>query len=197
VPLLNERIQDGYVHVLGELVNHPGVTVLASGGEQDADPPAPTILQTSVADLLADVDGLFRECFGPTVLVVSYTDEDQLLDVARIIDGQLTATIVGEPDDQVAPALVRLLAGKAGRLLWNQWPTGVSVTYAQQHGGPYPATTTPTTTSVGTAAISRFLRPVAYQGFPAQLLPEVLRDEGPAGVPRRIDGRLRDSAPSA
>jgi NADP-dependent aldehyde dehydrogenase len=192
VPLLNERIQDGYVHVLGELADHPAVTVLAAGGELDADPPAPTILQSSVTDLLADQEGLFRECFGPTVLVVSYTDEDQLLDVARAIDGQLTATIAGEPDDEVVPELVRLLAGKAGRLLWNQWPTGVSVSYAQQHGGPYPATTSPTTTSVGTAAISRFLRPVAYQGFPSSLLPEVLQDEGPVGVPRRIDGVFKD-----
>jgi NADP-dependent aldehyde dehydrogenase len=198
VPLLNERIQDGYVRVLGELAEHPGVTVLATGArspekpDRDAGPPAPTILQTSVADLLADMEGLFRECFGPTVLVVAYSDEAELLDVARAIDGQLTATIVGEPDDEVAPELVRRLAGKAGRLLWNQWPTGVSVTYAQQHGGPYPATTSPTTTSVGTAAIGRFLRPVAYQGFPSQLLPEVLRGEGPVGVPRRVDGRLQD-----
>ena len=69
------------------------------------------------------------------------------------------------------------LARHAGRVLWNQWPTGVSVTYAQQHGGPYPATTAPTTTSVGTAAIERFLRPVAYQGFPATLLPLDLRDQ--------------------
>ncbi len=75
-----------------------------------------------------------------------------------------------------------------GRLLWNQWPTGVSVTHAQQHGGPYPATTAPGTTSVGTAAITRFLRPVAYQGFPESLLPAALQDGNPLGISRRIDG---------
>ena len=79
------------------------------------------------------------------------------------------------------------LALKAGRVLWNSWPTGVSVTYAQQHGGPYPATTAPTTTSVGTDAIARFLRPVAYQGFPQQLLPAALRDD--STLPRLVDGQ--------
>jgi NADP-dependent aldehyde dehydrogenase len=143
-------------------------------------------LRTSVTDLLDDPHSLFRECFGPTVLVVTYDHDDDLLAVARMIDGQLTATIVGEEADDLAVELARLLAKRAGRLLWNQWPTGVSVTYAQQHGGPYPATTSPTSTSVGTAAISRFLRPVAYQGFPQALLPVELRDD--ASGPRLVDG---------
>jgi NADP-dependent aldehyde dehydrogenase len=186
VPLLNERIQAGYLDGLGALSQHPDVTVLAQGSDPFADPPTPTVLHTSVAALLADLDRLFRECFGPTVLVVSYTEEAELLAVARAIDGQLTATIVGEDADPIAPDLVRLLAKKAGRLLWNQWPTGVSVTYAQQHGGPYPATTSPGTTSVGTAAITRFLRPVAYQGFPQSLLPHALTDG--AELPRQVDG---------
>ena len=99
------------------------------------------------------------------------------------------ATIVGEDSDAIAPELIRLLAKRAGRLLWNQWPTGVSVTYAQQHGGPYPASTTPGTTSVGTAAIERFLRPVAYQGLPQHLLPAALRDDNPLAVPRRVNGK--------
>jgi NADP-dependent aldehyde dehydrogenase len=81
--------------------------------------------------------------------------------------------------------LIRL----AGRLLWNEWPTGVTVSWAQQHGGPYPATTTPTTTSVGTAAVERFLRPVAWQGFPDALLPEALREANPWQLPRRTDGQ--------
>jgi len=123
-------------------------------------------------------------------LIVTYADESQLLEVARTIDGQLTATIVGEGDEAVLPELVRLLARRAGRLLWNQWPTGVSVTYAQQHGGPYPATTAAGTTSVGTAAITRFLRPVAYQGFPQGLLPDELTDAPQTSIPRRVDGQL-------
>ncbi|MGB3375346.1 MAG: aldehyde dehydrogenase (NADP(+)), partial [Microbacterium sp.] len=84
--------------------------------------------------------------------------------------------------------LLPALTDRAGRVLWNQWPTGVSVTGAQQHGGPYPATTASTTTAVGTASITRFLRPVAFQNFPAVLLPEQLRDDNPLGVPQAIDG---------
>lgn len=193
-PLLNERITRGYLTGLSELAGHPAVTVLAEGSAPRADQVSPTILSTTAESFLADLDALSRECFGPTVLVVTYGSEDDLLAVARAIDGQLTASIHGEPDDPVAPELVRLLARKAGRLLWNQWPTGVSVTYAQQHGGPYPATTSPTTTSVGTAAITRFLRPVAYQGFPESLLPEPLSDS--TELPRHVDGVFTTKAPA-
>ncbi|WP_104086897.1 aldehyde dehydrogenase (NADP(+)) [Arthrobacter sp. GMC3] len=188
--LLNERIQSGYTASLEELLKHDAVAPL--GGTEDilAFPPAPALSVTTASALLADPEGLITECFGPSALVASYQSEEELLAVARILDGQLTATIQGEDTDAVAPELVRVLAGKAGRVLWNQWPTGVSVTYAQQHGGPYPATTAPTSTSVGTASISRFLRPVAYQGLPAHLLPGALRDENPLGIPQRVNGAL-------
>ncbi len=126
------------------------------------------------------------ECFGPTALVVTYREESDLEVVATRLQGQLTAAIQGEGGDDVH-ALLRVLSGRAGRLLWNQWPTGVSVTYAQQHGGPYPATTVPGSTSVGTAALERFVRPVAYQGFPQELLPMELRDDNPLNVPQRTD----------
>ena len=181
-PMLNERIQSGYLSGLAELTSHPAVTVLAGG-----DGIAPTLLRTTVSALLDDPGGLLRECFGPTAVVAEYSGEDELLTLADALDGQLTATLAAEPDDDVAVELTRKLTGKAGRVLWNQWPTGVSVTDAQQHGGPYPATTSPGTTSVGTAAITRFLRPVAYQGYPQHLLPAELRDD--AVLPRRVDGR--------
>jgi NADP-dependent aldehyde dehydrogenase len=84
--------------------------------------------------------------------------------------------------------LVAVLTERVGRVLWNGWPTGVSVTYAMQHGGPYPATTSAGHTSVGTTSLRRFLRPVVYQNMPQALLPEVLRDGNPCGVPRRVDG---------
>ncbi|GAB3533207.1 aldehyde dehydrogenase (NADP(+)) [Arthrobacter tecti] len=187
--LLNDRIQSGYVEVLEGLAGNSSVQTLVRTEDALADPPAPTLLHASVKDLLEQHSTLLAECFGPTALVVSYEDEAQLLEVARVLEGQLTATIQGEENDDVAE-LIRLLATKAGRVLWNQWPTGVSVTYAQQHGGPYPATTSSTSTSVGTAAINRFLRPVAYQGFPQHLLPEALQDANPIGVPQRINGRL-------
>ncbi|MCH6468867.1 aldehyde dehydrogenase (NADP(+)) [Sinomonas terrae] len=187
-PLLNERIQSGYVEVLSTLERHPRLKVLAEGPSPLADPPTPTLLLTTAADMLAEPHALQTECFGPTAVIVEYDDESQLVPLAESFEGQLTATIQGTDTCEVAD-LVAVLARKAGRVLWNQWPTGVSVTYAQQHGGPYPATTAVTSTSVGTAAIERFLRPVAYQGFPQHLLPEALREENPLGVARMVDGR--------
>src|SRR5690606_18269256 len=186
--LLNTRIQQGYAESLTTIQGRTDVRVLASSDDSISDPPSPTILTTDVDAVLRDPLALVTEVFGPTALVVEYDDEAQLLDVARVIDGQLTATIVGEDADEIAPELIRLLSKRAGRILWNQWPTGVSVTYAQQHGGPYPASTAPSTTSVGTAAIERFLRPVAYQGFPQHLLPAALRDDNPLAVPQRVSG---------
>ncbi|GAA0912269.1 aldehyde dehydrogenase (NADP(+)) [Streptomyces thermoalcalitolerans] len=183
--LLNERIRASYAGAVRELRDTAGVRVLVSGTPTAADP-SPTVLRTTSAELLRDPEALVREVFGPATLVVEYAEESELLEVARVIDGQLTATVQGEDDDTIAAELIRLLAAKAGRVLWNQWPTGVSVTHAQQHGGPYPATTAPATTSVGTEAISRFLRPVAYQNVPQHLLPPALRDENPLGIPQRV-----------
>ena len=176
-PLLNDRIAHGHANTRQALLDHQAVRVLAGGGPDAADRPEPTLLVTELTSVRGDLDGLFTECFGPTALVATYADETELVEFATLLDGQLTATIQGEETDPIVSELLPELARKAGRVLWNQWPTGVSVTYAQQHGGPYPATTAPTTTSVGTAAIERFLRPVAYQGFPAALLPIDLRDQ--------------------
>lgn len=193
--LLNDRIQSGYVESLAALTAHSDVEPVVMGTAAYENPPAPTLVQTTAAHVLADPQALLTECFGPAALVVRYGDESELLQIAAVIDGQLTATVHGEDDDAVAPELIRLLARKAGRVLWNQWPTGVSVTYAQQHGGPYPATTAPTSTSVGTAAIFRFLRPVAYQGVPQHLLPGQLQDSNPMQISRRVNGQL--SSPNA
>ena len=197
-PLLNDRIQQGYIQAARQLFNHPAVEPIVQSHGSYTDPPAPSLATTTIQALLSDPENLTTECFGPTALVVRYHDEHELLQAARLLPGQLTATIHGDDTDTLAPELVRLLARKAGRILWNEWPTGVSVTYAQQHGGPYPATTAPTTTSVGTASISRFLRPVAYQGLPDNLLPTPLQNANPLHIPRQIDGSLpfRDSIPS-
>lgn len=186
--LLNPRIHEGYKEVLGTLTANNRFSVLAQGPDPLADPPGPTLLLTTAADVLASPHELQQECFGPTAVVVEYDDASQLPALAATFEGQLTATVFGTDGDDVA-ALVDILARRAGRVLWNQWPTGVSVTYAQQHGGPYPATTAVGSTSVGTAAINRFLRPVAYQGFPQHLLPPALQEENPLGIPRLVDGR--------
>ncbi|MCP3425212.1 aldehyde dehydrogenase (NADP(+)) [Rothia sp. AR01] len=188
--MLNDRIHSGYTEVLNELSTHPAVTVLAQGSDPLGNAPSPTLLMTSLDSLIESRDELFKECFGPTALIGAYSNEHELVRFAEAIDGQLTATVLGEEQDSIVPELVDALREKAGRILWNQWPTGVSVTDAQQHGGPYPATTAPSTTSVGTAAIYRFQRPVAFQGFPQGLLPDELVDTPHQDLTRRVNGKL-------
>jgi NADP-dependent aldehyde dehydrogenase len=175
-PLLHDRGTAHYLAGLRALLDHHRVTVLHGDGFPVVDPPPPVVLGTELSAVLAEPEVLFQECFGPLLLVATYADEAELLRFARRIDGQLTATLVADRPSGLVAELARVLAGRVGRLLWNQWPTGVAVTHAQQHGGPYPATTAPGATSVGTAAIARFLRPVAYQNFPPELLPPDLRD---------------------
>lgn len=190
VPLLNDGISAGFRQSLERTAAHEGVAVLSHSPASDSGDPAPALLRTTAAVLLADPEKLVSEMFGPAALVAEYDDEAELVSVARLLEGQLTATVVADEGDRVAAELLPVLATKAGRVLWNQWPTGVSVTWAQQHGGPYPATTAVGSTSVGTAAIERFLRPVAYQNVPDALLPAALQDANPLGIPRRIDGVL-------
>jgi NADP-dependent aldehyde dehydrogenase len=191
--LLNEHIQTGYTRQLDSLRHHPGVRTVVGDRSAAGEGPAPTVLATTVPELLAAPEELLVECFGPTSLVVEYADDAELLAAAVAFGGQLTAAVHGEKADTVVPALLALLADRAGRVLWNGWPTGVSVTDAMQHGGPYPATTASLYTSVGTAAINRFLRPVCYQSMPDLLLPPALRDANPLGIPRRVDGRREDT----
>jgi NADP-dependent aldehyde dehydrogenase len=189
--LLNKRIAEGYAEGITKLTGAPGISVLVEGADLDGLVAAPTVVKTTVPALLEHADALLEECFGPASVVVEYDDVEQLADAAAAFSGNLTATVHAEESevDQVAP-LLSLLRDRAGRLLWNGWPTGVSVTYAMQHGGPWPATTSSIHTSVGTTAIRRFLRPVSYQGMPEALLPEVLRDKNVLGVPRRVNGTL-------
>ena len=188
-PLLNPAIADGFRASVAARAEHPGVDLFA-GSTDTSDDPHPVLLATTAAALREDPEGLISEMFGPGALIASYEDEAELVAVASVLDGQLTATVIGSETDAVAGDLVATLATKAGRVLWNQWPTGVSVTWAQQHGGPYPATTAVGTTSVGTAAITRFLRPVTYQNVPDGLLPDALKEANPLGIPRRVDGHL-------
>lgn len=187
VALLNERIRDGYIQALRDLQAN-GAEPLNAGLDPYGNLPSPTLSIVSAAEVLANPENLLQETFGPASLVVEYDDEQQLVKLASVFEGQLTASIQAESNDDVTD-LIDVLVTKTGRLLWNQWPTGVSVTYAQQHGGPYPASTASGSTSVGTAAISRFLRPIAFQGFPEKLLPAELRDNTVDPVFRLVDGK--------
>jgi len=136
-----------------------------------------------------------EEVFGPSTVVVRCGSREELEAVARQLEGQLTATIHGTAADlEEYASLVSILEHKAGRLIVNGFPTGVEVCPSMQHGGPYPATTDSRTTSVGTAAIHRFARPVAYQNFPQLLLPAELQDANPRGIWRLVDGQLTKDA---
>jgi NADP-dependent aldehyde dehydrogenase len=193
--MLTERIAQAYHSAAERLATHSGVTVLARG--QRAEGPAggqAVLAMVDAAEFNAD-ESLRQEVFGATSLVVRCDSADDLVHVAGSLEGQLTATVHAEESDhpvvrRLLPALERL----AGRVLFGGWPTGVQVGYAMVHGGPYPATSDSRTTSVGTLAIERFLRPVCYQDAPAELLPEVLREDT-GGVPRRVDGILKLSGP--
>ena len=159
----------------------------ADGNERRAHP---ALLRTDGATFLADAE-LREEMFGPVSVVVAASDYMELERVAEGLEGQLTATIHGTPDELHAHArLVEILTRKVGRLLFNGYPTGVEVGHAMQHGGPYPASSDSRTTSVGTAAITRFARPVCFQNFPDASLPVALRSRNTLGIWRLVNGSL-------
>ena len=188
--MLTEAIRETYLCGLSERLESTGVEVLAGGGWDAAtDTVTPTLVSVSIDAVLAD-PALLEECFGPTSILVEYTDEKQMLDLAEALPGLLSAGVHGQGGESVIAELLPRLVAHAGRVLWNGWPTGVAVTWSMHHGGPFPATTAAATTSVGAAAVDRFLRPVTWQGMPQEILPVPLRDGNPWGVPRRVDGVL-------
>ena len=134
---------------------------------------------------------LMEEVFGPSTLVVQCGTRAEMFAAAEKLDGQLTATVHGTEEDLNAHQdLLAILRTKAGRLLFNGFPTGVEVCHAMIHGGPYPATADGRSTSVGTRAIERFARPVCYQNFPDAALPEELKDGNPLELWRLVDGKV-------
>ncbi|MGP8291518.1 aldehyde dehydrogenase (NADP(+)) [Vreelandella zhanjiangensis] len=144
---------------------------------------------TPAADFLSS-KALQEEVFGAASLIIECSDESEMLSVAKQLEGQLTATLqMDEGDMEAARALLPTLERKVGRILVNGWPTGVEVCHAMVHGGPFPATSDTRTTSVGSAAIHRFLRPVCYQDLPMALLPEALKDSNPLKINRLVDGQ--------
>lgn len=144
--------------------------------------------RTTFANVAANPQ-LLEEVFGPAAIVISCQSVDQMLAFARSLEGQLTATLqLTEQDLEVARSLVQTLEKKAGRLLVNGFPTGVEVCDAMVHGGPFPATSDSRSTSVGSTAIERFLRPVCYQNLPDALLPDALKQDNPLQIWRQLDG---------
>jgi 2,5-dioxopentanoate dehydrogenase len=171
--------------------NATGANQIATGVKGDANSGALPALYRVTAEQFLATPTLAGEIFGPTSVIVTCRDEDELIAAARRLEGQLTATLLMDKDDiELARRLLPVLERKAGRILANGFPTGVEVAYAMVHGGPFPATSDSRTTSVGAMAIERFLRPVCYQDLPAALLPEALADDNPFSLWRLRDGEL-------
>jgi NADP-dependent aldehyde dehydrogenase len=147
------------------------------------------------AQTFANQAELYEEIFGPTTLLIKHSNREELLNAARALEGQLTATIHGSEEDLRDHAdLIAVLETKVGRLIFNGFPTGVEVGHAMVHGGPFPATSDGRSTSVGTRAIFRFTREICYQDFPDAALPEELRNANPLGILRMVDGRMTRDA---
>ncbi len=185
-PMLSERIYAGYEAALAEIEAHPAVTSVAAGATGEGPWGAtPRLFVTTLEEFAADLTVLARERFGPAGLLITYPSAEELLPVLARLGGNLVGRVHGDLDDRAdlgtARQVIAVFERTVGRIVWNGWPTGVAVNAAQHHGGPYPATTAPATTSVGSTAIRRWLIPVAYQGLPAELLPGPLAAAERAG----------------
>jgi NADP-dependent aldehyde dehydrogenase len=188
-PMLTPAIHQAYEAGVRALAEHNRVQTVARGRVGEGlNQGQGALFATDASDFMSD-PRLAHEVFGSSSLVVRCPDVETLVSVSETLEGQLTATLHMEPSDgAIARRLLPILERKAGRILANGWPTGVEVGHAMVHGGPFPATSDARTTSVGSLAIRRFLRPVCYQDLPADLLPQELRDESGSGLPRLVDG---------
>lgn len=189
--LLTSRIHEAYLSGTKARADGQGISKVS---QPDAAPAAtglrvaPALFETTASAFRRDPK-LHAEIFGPSALLVTHSSRDELLQLARSLEGHLTATIHGTEDDLRDYAdLVAILQSKVGRLIFNGYPTGVEVCHAMVHGGPYPATSDGRSTSVGTQAIYRFARLVCFQNFPSVGLPDELKDENPLGIWRLVDG---------
>lgn len=186
--MLTTEIRDAYTRGKQTLAAKSPVEELAQGQEGDNRTcDAAALFAVAGSEVLAD-KSLMEEVFGAASLIVRCADQDELAKILRGLEGQLTATLhMDDGDRDAASRILPILERTCGRILANGWPTGVEVSHAMVHGGPYPATSDGRTTSVGTLAIERFLRPVSYQDIPQELLPAELRNG--AKVPKLLDGK--------
>lgn len=206
-PLLNERIRAGYEETAAALSVVPGVRSLLdppstrtggpstrTGAPGSGGSVRPWLFSLTAPTLVARAGELLRECFGPAALLVEYASAEELFAALDALPGSLTGTLHADlgldRERELATAVTARLVARAGRVVFGGWPTGVAVTWAMQHGGPWPATTHAGHTSVGVTAMRRFQRPVVFQNAPEALLPPPLRDGNPWRVPRRINGAL-------
>lgn len=190
--LLTQAIHSSYNSAVAKRKAEPAVATLAEkeGSSAPGFCANPAVFTTDASSFLGS--NLDAEIFGPTTLLVRHASRDQILEIAQSLEGHLTATVHGtEQDLHDFADLIAILETKVGRLIFNGFPTGVEVSHAMVHGGPYPSTSDGRSTSVGTQAIFRFTRLVCYQGFPDNALPDEIKEANPPGIWRMVDGNLR------
>ncbi len=189
--MLNEKIAKNYSTQRNELISDNEILLST---KESSSVGVPTLAKTSGKKFLENRK-LHQEIFGPLSLLVECEDTSELEEVLSKLEGQLTGTIIGTDNDLIQhQKVIELLESKVGRLIFNAAPTGVEVSHAMNHGGPFPSTTDSRYTSVGTGAIKRFARPICYQGMPDSLLPDELKNSNPMNIMRMINGGFTKSS---
>lgn len=190
--MLTPAIHDAYESAVAKIADHPGVATVAWGRPGTSTNEGRAALFSTAADIFLRNAALREEVFGATSLVVRCADFEVMAQLVESLEGQLTTSLhIDEPDYADARQFLPLLERKSGRVLVNGFGTGVEVGHAMVHGGPYPSTADGRSTSVGSLAIDRFLRPVCYQDMPESLLSPLLKSENPLRINRLFDGKYR------
>ncbi|MFY9152670.1 MAG: aldehyde dehydrogenase (NADP(+)) [Prolixibacteraceae bacterium] len=189
--MLSEQIKNNFSRGTQNLEGTRSVSLISSSSGEEMGNWVKTKIFSTDFESFTKNKSLSEEVFGPVTLNVSANNKNEMLQLADNLEGHLTATIHGTEEDLMQyPELIDILEQKVGRLIFNGFPTGVEVCHSMVHGGPYPATTAPQSTSVGTGAIKRFVRPVCFQDFPQSVLPEQLKDNNPLNIWRMVNGEM-------
>jgi 2,5-dioxopentanoate dehydrogenase len=189
-PMLTPGIHDAYTRS-ARRHEDSGATRLGQGAEPVGAADGQALLLEVTGERLLAEPTLREEVFGPALLLVRVADTEELLEAARAFRGQLSATLHADATDRpTAEQLLPILERRTGRIVFNAFSIPQEVSYASTHGGPFPATSDSRFTSVGMGAIDRFIRPVTYQNFPDELLPQPLREDNPLNLWRLVDGEL-------
>ena len=192
--MLHPRIHENYVQGKDALSEEEGATIIASYSDQLDANYAQQLLLTVDGKTFKHNPRLHKEVFGPFSMVVQCEDRTEMRRILKRLEGQLTGTVLGDPKEmEEYHDIIEALRGRVGRIIHNGVPTGVEVCPAMQHGGPFPASTDSRFGAVGASAIKRWVRPVSYQDWPQELLPDALKDKNPLGILRMVNGSYSNS----